>query len=81
MARSPEAASDQMRSSTALSAGNWNGVKVPLRASSSQATSSTRTKNARAAPEQRVDQPRGLLGRPPGAVSGMLLAPCQRPFG
>ena len=53
-----------MRASTALSAGSWNGVKVPLRARISQAAASSEDReHARARPGERHRDPRGPLGQ------------------
>ena len=66
-------ASLQIRSSTALNAGSWNGVKVPLRASISQAIASARTEKMRAKPQQqRCGASRAAFsGRPSGGALGV----------
>src|SRR5262249_18139563 len=75
-----------MRSRTALSAGSWNGVNVPLRARTSHAIASATTEKLRAKP-----QPNGKPNA--GAFWGChsvarrcrteleLVAPCKRPLG
>ena len=74
-----------MRSRTSLSAGSWNGVKVPLRASISQAIASSEDgENARKAPEQGVERAAPLFPvyRPAARLGSLRsIAPCERPFG
>ena len=73
-----------MRSSTALSAGSWNGVKVPLRASDFPGDRKREDgEDARKAPQQTVERTvrPSPAGHPaPHSVSLGLVAPCQRPF-